>query len=354
MPSVSQRDVAQRAGVSVSAVSLALRNHPKVSDALRARVQEIARELGYRRDPRLSELTGHLRTARARRAPSKLAVLVPDLLPPELEQHAPIRTIIAGAAELADEAGFALDSFHLNSPGMTTPRMRDILLARGIQGVFVAPFARGTGRLDFDFTGFAASTAGYSVLAPGLSRACLNHLQMLGQIFPWVRDEGYERPGLVLTPCGADTEHQLITSAFLYFQLQVPPKRRLAPLVGARLSDFALLRWIAGHRPDVILGSDTVHEQLRRLGALEAGGFDFVRLEFASAANEARGLDHHRRVGREAIKLILSQLMLHQTGVPEHPKTVLIDTTWQPDRVASRVLTARANGVSAARSTRSA
>ena len=45
-PFVSQREIAAAAGVSVSAVSLALRNHPKVSPQVRARIHAIAKRMG--------------------------------------------------------------------------------------------------------------------------------------------------------------------------------------------------------------------------------------------------------------------------------------------------------------------
>ena len=66
-PFVSQREIAAAAGVSVSAVSLALRNHPKVSPQVRARIHAIAKRMGYHADPRISTLMEHLRAARSQR-----------------------------------------------------------------------------------------------------------------------------------------------------------------------------------------------------------------------------------------------------------------------------------------------
>ncbi|MEZ4621642.1 MAG: LacI family DNA-binding transcriptional regulator [Caldilineaceae bacterium] len=44
------RDVARRAGVSISSVSRALSDHPHVSPTLRARVESAAQALGYQPD----------------------------------------------------------------------------------------------------------------------------------------------------------------------------------------------------------------------------------------------------------------------------------------------------------------
>ena len=53
---VTMDDVAARAGVSRAAVSLALRNSPKVSAARRAQILQVAAELGYRPNINASRL----------------------------------------------------------------------------------------------------------------------------------------------------------------------------------------------------------------------------------------------------------------------------------------------------------
>ena len=50
-------DIAKRAGLSLSGVSRALRNDPRMRPATRKRVQEVAQELGYSVQPRQSLAT---------------------------------------------------------------------------------------------------------------------------------------------------------------------------------------------------------------------------------------------------------------------------------------------------------
>lgn len=54
--SVSLKTLAEAAGVSRTTVSLALRNHPRISESTRNRIQRIARQEGYHPNPDLRRL----------------------------------------------------------------------------------------------------------------------------------------------------------------------------------------------------------------------------------------------------------------------------------------------------------
>ena len=58
-PSLGQ--IAQQAGVSRAAVSMALRNHPRIPEATRQRIQSIAAKLGWRPNPLLAEAMSAIR-----------------------------------------------------------------------------------------------------------------------------------------------------------------------------------------------------------------------------------------------------------------------------------------------------
>jgi len=60
---VTMRQVATRAGVHSTTVSLALRNHPSLPVETRERLQALAKEMGYRPDPMLGALM-HYRSLR--------------------------------------------------------------------------------------------------------------------------------------------------------------------------------------------------------------------------------------------------------------------------------------------------
>jgi DNA-binding LacI/PurR family transcriptional regulator len=60
---ITQQDIATRLGVSVTTVSLALRNDSQVSEEMRAQVQAVASELGYVYRPRKTARKGAVRIA---------------------------------------------------------------------------------------------------------------------------------------------------------------------------------------------------------------------------------------------------------------------------------------------------
>ena len=74
-PAVTLKQVAAAAGVSLAAVSYALRGHGKVAVATRRRVTAAARQLGYRPNPRVASLMAHIRRGQADPRGERLAFI---------------------------------------------------------------------------------------------------------------------------------------------------------------------------------------------------------------------------------------------------------------------------------------
>ncbi|HLP78241.1 MAG TPA: LacI family DNA-binding transcriptional regulator, partial [Candidatus Paceibacterota bacterium] len=56
---ITLKDIAEKLGVTKAAVSLALRDHPRISGDLRRRAKQAADELGYRPDAFLARLSSY-------------------------------------------------------------------------------------------------------------------------------------------------------------------------------------------------------------------------------------------------------------------------------------------------------
>ncbi|MDP0501803.1 MAG: LacI family DNA-binding transcriptional regulator [Verrucomicrobiota bacterium JB022] len=324
---VTIRDIAKHAEVSPSAVSLALRNSPKISAAQRERIQQLAQELGYTKDPHVTQLMAHLRQSRATRSAATLAVLIPEIGTAEQQSYHPIRALLEGIRDQAGRMGFELDVFHLADMQMSSARLRNILIARGIKGIIVLPFRSGVGRIDFDFSGFCAATAGFSIIDPMLDRACPNYLQMMDELLEHLCAQGYERIGLVMTYGEGGIGQKLFTSSFLFFQTKIAAAHHIPILPKKEISDESLQAWIEQYRPQAIVGAGSVYQRLARLGYRIPADVAFASIDLSEPPVEATGVNHrYRLIGRETVSLVATNLNLNQTGVPENPRVVLVDS----------------------------
>ena len=325
--SVTMRDIARKAGVSVSAVSLALRNQPRVSETERQRIQGIARRLGYRRDPEVARLMEHLRTARAERRSSVLALIIPELDREGLAAYFPLTEIVKGIRAQADEAGFDTELFFLTDPGMTPARVRSILVARSIKGVIVAPYASGVGTLDMDMSGFCAATAGYSISGPQLHRACPNYLQMMDELIDHLQRLHFHRIGFIMTYSRGGIGHKLLTSSYLFYQSLLPTSERIPILPRDQVNERDIARWLKTHKPEVVISSGRVFTLLQGMGLAIPGDLYFANLDLSEPPRQAAGMDHrYQLVGSEAVNLVLTQFTLNLTCTPATPKIVLVDS----------------------------
>jgi LacI family transcriptional regulator len=323
----SMRDIARAAGVSVSAVSLAFKNSPKISPERRKAIVALAQRMGYHRDPRITELMQHLRSPRTQRTASRIAMLIPELTREQLAHYPPILGLIEGVETLAPLAGFGLEIIHLADPGMTPRRIRGILLARGIKGVIIAPFASGVARLPFDCAGLCVATAGYSIEQPRLHRACPNYLQMMDELLADCAAKGYRRIGLVMTYGEGGVGHKLFTSSFLFHQSKFPSAQRVPILPKPLITPETTAEWFRNHRPDVIISAGSVMPLLTRIGLRVPRDVAFASIDVSEPPRDAAGADHrYNLVGQETLELVLSQLNLNLTGMPENPKIVLVDS----------------------------
>ncbi len=129
------RHLARLAGLSASAVSLALRDSPKISTATKAAVRQLAQKHGYKPDAKVVALMTHLRKPPAIRQEACFGVVSFYNHPRPWETSRHLTRIYEGMNQRATELGYRLEPLWLRAPGMTYRRLRGILDARGIEGL---------------------------------------------------------------------------------------------------------------------------------------------------------------------------------------------------------------------------
>lgn len=336
--SVSLRDIAKEVGLSVSGVSLALRNSSKVSKARRDEVLQAARRMGYRKDGRIVELMEHLRTKRDDRPISKLAVLVPEIGKREARRHPFVQRILEGLEAQAEESGYGLDVIYLEELKASPKRLKGILTARGIKGVIAVPWVSGVGSLKLDIEGLCVATAGYSIIEPMLNRACTNYLQMMDELIEQACKLGYKRIGLIMTYTRGGIGHKLFASSFLFYSMLIEEAQRIPILPRRDICEDKVQAWMERYRPDVVISSEMVRGMLEGMGYSIPEDLGFASIDIAEGPDFVSGVDHrHDLVGREALKLAVADVNLNKTGLPENPKVVTVDSHYRSGCTMRRV-----------------
>ena len=142
------RDIGVKTGFHYSTVSLALRDHPRISDSTKQIIREAAEGLGYQPDAMLSSLCAYRLTKRPPKEQTVIAWITNHRTQTGWGMSACTRDYFDGASQRATERGYRVETFWLAEPGMTGQRMSRILWTRGVQGVLLPPQEHLTSRID--------------------------------------------------------------------------------------------------------------------------------------------------------------------------------------------------------------
>lgn len=325
--------MAKEAGVSVTAVSLALRNSRSVSLATRKRIQKLAKDLGYESNALVSAVFSQIRLRKPRGNHAVIAYLN-TWWPKNAWETCNTKTgQFRGAARRAAELGFRLENFWISEPGMTANRLAQIFRARGIRGIVVGPLQDQEMTFDFPWEQFALAAVGYSLHSPSVARATHAHFRGMCGAMDRLIALGYRRIGYVTSRDFEERVSSLWGAAFSYYQSRLALTDRIAPLVFAGEADLPQLRtWLSDSRPDAIINAlPKVYEMMSQLGLQAPRDVGFVHLDLPAHLRQAGvcGIDQLSEiVGACALELVASQIYTDTNGVPEHPVTQLVEGVW--------------------------
>lgn len=329
---VTMQMIADKAGVSRMAVSLALRNSPKISPATRKRIREIAEELGYRPNPLVSALMTQLRDVRRVPRPTTLAYLTTYPTADGWRRPGPFVEFFEGAKVRAEALGYTLEEWWAAQPGMSEQRLSDILFNRNIHGLLVAPLPPGSSALHLEWTKFAAATIGFSLVEPAIPRASNDQYQSITVALQELSALGYKRIGLAITDEEDVRVQRKWSAGFLVHQQSLPAKQRVPSLRSDSSFASAFTEWFRKNEPDAILSQEPrCIEYLGRLGIQVPRDVGFAHLALTDSDTGLAGIHQNGRlVGASMIDLVDAQLRRNERGVPSVPKTVLVQGRWVP------------------------
>jgi DNA-binding LacI/PurR family transcriptional regulator len=330
---VTLRDIARAVGVSVSAVSLAIRNSPRISPPMRQKIQDQLRDMDYQPDPMLSALN-HYRHARSDHPTSaELAWLNGWLVPQKLRSYGEFELYWQGAFDEARRCGFRLEEFCLARCGGPA-RLESILRARNIRGLLIPP--HGANNPDwggFHWDNFCIVRFGHSVLHPRAHLVTSDQLTGGMVAFENIWNQGYRRIAYVTTRETA-TRGTRFSAGFLQGQLKARARTKLPPLLLnderiPKQDQELLTAWLRKARPDAILTDlSDLPRLLTRCGCLVPHDLGLAVTSVLDG-NASAGIDQNsREIGKAAIQMLISLINHNERGIPDIGRELLIEGRW--------------------------
>lgn len=344
---VTLAEIAVKAGVHVTTVSLALRNHPRLPEATRQRIQKLAKEMGYAPDPFLRALVAYRGRVMERRNAPTLAYVTNWATRWGWKKTTAHPDFYAGALAKAKELGYGLEHFWLKEEGITQGRLSQILYSRGINGVILASHGREMGDdLEFDWQNFSAVKIDYFPHKPMLHNVTNNQCDIVRLAIQKVMAAGYRRIGFVMHRGWDHAVDHLWMAGFLCERQNLPVREHIPahlfpgpePVerwLNESKSDVAVdpeafVRWFEKHRPEVVISKGSfVLEQLEKMELRIPQDVAFVDVFLEDLGGGTAGVrQNHAEVGGLAVEILAGQLQHNKFGVPEIPTTTYVEGTW--------------------------
>ena len=329
------RHLARLAGLSPSAVSLALRDSPKISSATKKRVRQLAKKFGYQPDATVVAMMSHLRRPRAIRQSACFGVISFYDSPRPWENSPHQARIFAGMTQRATELGYRLEPIWLKEPGMTFARAADILAARGIEGLLCFGSPEFEQEFPPELARCAVVTVGLSIRPP-MHRVTSHFYHDTLAVLNRVHALGYRRPGLVLGAYEETRSALAHSAAYLgWCEHHLGSGAALPILRVAKVDKRPLGTWLETHVPDVLLFvhlPETIAQlrsALRELRMRRPAPLGVAVLSHLVEGSGFSGLQQNQHlIGAWAVELLDARIANRDLGRPANPRIEMVESEW--------------------------
>jgi LacI family transcriptional regulator len=335
---MTSRQLAALANVSPATISMALRNHPRISEETKARILQLARKHHYRIDGKIGELMSVIRTHAPHRLQGCLGLisLYPEKKPWETPGRYSLQNVHRGVARRAAELGYRLETFWIREPGMRPDRLRTIIQTRGVQGLISFGAPNLDDEMPEQLLPFAIVTMGVSIRTR-LHRVVTHFSQNATRVLNELKARGYRRPAALMKSFEDGRTAHLVAAMYLYFSQYVFEPPQIPIFYTDMTMDMeAFHAWFVRYKPDVIVYCEhaALHPQLQaylqkhRLRVpqdIGLAGIDCaVHPEWLSGMRQ-----HVEHLGASAVDMLVGRVQQRDFGLPKIPKTEHVEGEWQ-------------------------
>lgn len=327
---VTQKDIAERAGVHRTTVSLVFKNHPGIPEATRNKVLAIAKKLGYVPDPMLSALAAYRMRSRPVTFHGCLAWLVNHQGSEFQWKKVKIyQEYFEGAEQRAMQHGYNLEVFDFNLRDVAPHRLASVLRARNVQGIILCPQPAPLKEILFPLDDFSIVTFGHSVLKPRLHIVAATQYRNAAMTVRHLRELGYRRIGYVVwKDFDQRTDHNYWAGYLVEASAMKGP---LVPPLRADFWNGSILRaWYEKYRPDAIVTSDSlILNQLKLIGLKAPDDVGVACFSLPNVDENLTGVhENSLRIGAVAVDFLVGMLHRGERGVPDLPQRTLVEGNW--------------------------
>jgi LacI family transcriptional regulator len=329
------KDIAEKAGLSVAAVSMALKNHRSLPTATIKRVQDLAEFMGYVPDPVLSALAAHRSRLRVHKDFSVIG-LISNWSREDAWTNLPSgKAVIEGAKARALELGFTIQHMWSNSANLSSARFDKILKARGIRGLILAPFDNHDDRIDLDWNQYSVVTLEKPLHYSHFHHVVQNHYSDIMLCWKKLKKCGYKRIGLIVRDHLSSRWDYQWESAHRLEQFSTTTLKETIPTLQLKDENqkdhVDLVRsWLKLFKPDTVISRcDCFFEAAAGLGLRVPNEIGYVSLNVTDDVEGVTGIHQHRDImGATAIDVLNSLLQRNFRGGNKVSVGTQVDGSW--------------------------
>ncbi len=333
----SLRQIAKIVGYSSTTVSNALHGRALVTEETREKIVRVARQLGYRHNPALTQVMADIRSGRRPEFIAKLALINGHRDRDAFTSHPTIPAYVAGCLRRAAELGYSFDTFWLHDRSLNERSWLRILETRSIRGAVIVGLMDDSHLpppLDAIWHRIPAVATGVRTKDPALPFAAVDHHQLALSAFERAIALGYRRPALVLDDVIDRLIDGRIHAGFLIGQTQLRPKDRVpafTQIAETRRDERIFRRWLDRHKPDLIFTLyNEVFHWLHNARLKVPEDIGVIQLEWRAARPEIAGFDQNNdRVGEAAVDMLVALLRKNEGELPATAWASLITPSWR-------------------------
>lgn len=336
------KDVARESGYHITTISLALRDHPSIPECTRQRIREIARRLGYEKNPVYHALSRFRQQGSVCAPAPRIAYLENFGVGAGLTRPAHLEAIFSGAQRQAKLLGYQLDPVAVGEDDHDSRSLTHYLRTHQITGVILAAFTPGFAEIALNWDDYAVAKIHSRHTEPDTTCVGNDHLREVRMAFRRLSLLGYQRIGLAVGRSDEDASGHRHSAGYLMEEASLPPDRRVPPLlfpynISREALKGLIARWVQRHRVDVVLSNwGTIDDVLRSEGLkvpeeVACACLCLCEPEHVGLAGVRPNL---HLVGERAVSIVVAQLKTTERGLPQFPSSIYVQSVWQDDSSA--------------------